>query len=143
MKVIAFGSRSWNDKFLVRAWAIDLGTAEVFHKGALASSVTVVHGASSGGGADYWIDRYARQSGFTVIPVPVGEEDYKLARTRRQAPIMRNLRMFDQHPDVRYAVGFWDGTSPGSKHMVEEARRRNITVELHHPDGSVELIPDQ
>lgn len=46
----------------------------------------------------------------------------------KQAGILRNLRMLDEQPDL--VIAFWDGTSRGTKHTIDEARRRGIPVEV-------------
>ena len=122
MKVICCGSRSWTDSFTIRC--------------ALATypdTTTVVHGASPGGGADLLADEAARRLGFTVVRVPIADIDRRRARSRRQAPILRNLRMLDEHPDADRLEAFWDGKSPGTRHMIGEARRRGLLVTVTIP----------
>lgn len=122
MKVIVFGSRTWTDRA-----AVDLRFA------GLPPDTTIVHGASPGGGADAIADHYARAWGFTVIPVPINDADRRVARTRRQVPIMRNIRMATLHADADLAIGFWDGQSPGSRHMKGECESHGIPVEIIAP----------
>lgn len=49
-------------------------------------------------------------------------------RDGKRAGILRNLRMLDEQPDLVLAA--WDGESHGTKHTIEEARRRGIPVEM-------------
>jgi hypothetical protein len=116
-KVIAFGSRKWRNEVVVRE-----------KMEALPYGITVVHGMS--GKADHFIDRWARRCGHEVIPVPVREEDRQAAASERQVPILRNVRMLNEHPDADMAIGFWDGRSPGTTMMVNECRRRGLRLDL-------------
>jgi hypothetical protein len=123
MKVIVFGSRTWH--YHGEIW-------RRFRQ--LPPDTIIVHGASKGGGADQHADEIARAQGLTVIPVPVNAEDRRRAVAKgrpRMAPILRNIRIYDEHPDAEIAIGFWDGKSPGSKHMRDEGERRGIPVEMH------------
>lgn len=122
MKVVVFGSRGWTD-----GWTI----CERLMK--LPSDTVIVHGASPGGGADALADTEARLLGLTVIPVPIEAQDRAKARAMgrpRFAPLARTVRMFDEHPDVELAIGFWDGESPGSRFTRDEATKRGIPVEI-------------
>lgn len=125
MKVIVFGSRGWDEPTTVK------------HRLAqLPEGSTVVHGNSAGGGADYFADVYARALGFTVLPMPVNTSDHEVAiRMKRPkfAPLARNMRMARTHSDADLAIGFWDGKSPGSKHMKKECELRGIPVEIIAP----------
>jgi len=122
VKVIVFGSRGWNEPETIRDRLAQLPPGS-----------TIVHGASRGGGADAYADFYGRLLGHTVIPVPVNDDDRAAAKTRRQAPIMRNVRMAAEHSDADHAIGFWDGKSPGSRNMRNECDRHRIPVEIVSP----------
>ena len=125
MKVIACGSRTWTDAATI------LARLDQFPPGTI-----IVHGRSSGGGADDLIDLMARRLGFTVIPMPVEDEDRRRAgRNQRRAPIFRNMRMFREHPDATLVIAFWDGASPGTRHMRDEARRRRVEIDVVRQDG--------
>lgn len=119
MKVIVTGSRGWTDADKIRR-----------RLALLPHGAVVVHGQSRGGGADTIADKIARELGYTVIPVPVNAQDRARARTPRQAPILRNIRMFDEHPDANHVEAFWDGESPGTRHAMNEASRRGVPVVL-------------
>ena len=131
MKVIVFGSRSWAYPGII--WR----RFRQFPPGTV-----IVHGASRGGGADLHADEIGKAQGLTVIPVPVNDVDRHLAKAKgrpRMAPILRNIRMCDEHPDAELAIGFWDGRSPGSKHMKGECERRGIPVEIIRTPGEEAL----
>jgi hypothetical protein len=119
VKVVVFGSRTWTDRHMIDR-----------RLGQLPRASTVVHGASPGGGADEIANFYAHVWGHSVIRVPISYVDYR--KTKRQAPILRTIRMFDEHPDVELAIGFMVGETPGSAFTRDEARRRGIQVEIHH-----------
>ncbi len=120
MKVICCGSRSWADRWTIhkRLATYPIGTI-------------IVHGASSGGGADLIVDELAHDLGLPVIRVPVNDQDRERARRigrPRFAPLARNLRMLDEHPDADHLDAYWCDESPGTGHMVSEARRRGLPV---------------
>jgi hypothetical protein len=50
------------------------------------------------------------------------------AKYGRRAGILRNVAMLDTEPDLVLAL--WDGESRGTKHTIDEARRRGIAVEV-------------
>lgn len=88
----------------------------------LPRNTVIVHGAASSGG-DALADRAAARLGFGRERFPA---DWR--RHGRRAGILRNLEMLNEHPDL--VIAFWDGHSNGTWHMIEEARRRGITVEV-------------
>jgi hypothetical protein len=128
VKVIVCGSRSFTGYWVIYRRLQKLPAGSV-----------IVHGASPGGGADQLADRAARLLGHTVIPVPIDDGDRARAGGYpKRAPIFRNLRMLDEHPDAEVVLAYWDGESPGTGQMVGEARRRGLTLELCSPQ--LELV---
>ena len=125
VKVIVFGSRTWDEPTTVK------------HRlRLLPPGSTIVHGQSPGGGADFFGDVYGRALGFRVIPVPINGADRRRARAMgkpRMAPILRNVRIGIEHPDADYAIGFWDGKTRGSKHMRDVCENFGICVEIIAP----------
>ena len=110
MKIIIAGSRNFNDYALLRKTLdeilIDDGDYEV------------VSGCCSG--ADKLGERYAAEKGFRVKHFPADWSKFGKA-----AGPIRNALMAD------YADGlvlFWDGTSKGSKNMLENARKRGLEI---------------
>lgn len=124
MKVLVCGSRSWEHP----TW-IGRRLAQ------LPERSTIVHGDSPGGGADLFADIYGRALGHEVIPVPINSDDRFLAGRTKRAPIFRNIRMFKEHPDIELVLAFWDGKSSGTKHMLHEAERRALPVEVVRSPG--------
>lgn len=99
----------------------------------LPEGTVIVHGRSPGGGTDDYADFYAREFGYTVITVPINDADRRRARAMSRpkfAPIARNIRMYDEHPDASLVIAFWNGESPGTKQMIDEGRRRGVPVEV-------------
>jgi hypothetical protein len=122
VKVIVCGSRTWTDREAIRD-----------QLRALPPGTTIVHGRSPGGGTDLIADEEARKLGHTVIPVPISNDDRARARSKRQAPILRNVRMFTEHSDATQTLAFWIGASPGTKHAIGESRRHGIPVTIIRP----------
>lgn len=82
----------------------------------------------SGGadGPDTWAIGYGRSWGHSVRVFPA---DWK--GLGKRAGIVRNLQMLDEVPAL--VLAFWDGQSKGTKHTIDEARRRGIKVEVVAP----------
>lgn len=121
------GSRSWNRPSLIGKRLSKLPPGS-----------TIVHGKSPGGGADELADAYGRALGHDMIPVPINDTDRRRAGKTRRAPILRNLRMLDEHPDIEVVLAFWDGESPGTRHMIDEAENRGIRVEILYEEGGTD-----
>jgi hypothetical protein len=119
VKLIACGSRTWKDGARVRR-----------RLAALPAASTIVVGASPGGGADLHASIFGAVLGHTIIHVPINADDRRRAGITRRAPILRNLRMFNEHPDVELLLAFWDGKSQGTDMMIGEAHRRGIPYEV-------------
>ncbi len=47
----------------------------------------------------------------------------------RRAGIIRNLDMLDRRPDL--VLAFWDGSSPGTRHVINHAKKHNIDLEVY------------
>lgn len=115
MKILVCGSRTWSDYTTMAQWL----------NGHPRGS-TVIHGAARG--ADQLAGTIARQLGYNVEEYPA---DWR--GKGKAAGFIRNLEMLDQKPDK--VIAFWDGASTGTKHMIDEARKRGVSVEvvLEHP----------
>lgn len=92
---------------------------------AMRESQFVVTEVVSGGaaGADALGQQWAAARG---IPVKLFAPEWELYR--RKAGAMRNWAM------AKYAealVAIWDGHSPGTKHMIDFARREKLRVYIH------------
>lgn len=133
VKVIVFGSRTWDEPLAVKHRLFRLPPGS-----------TIVHGDSPGGGADAFADLYGRALGHRVIPVPINEEDRRRGRMMSRpkfAPLARTVRMLNKHGDADYAIGFWDGKTPGSKFTRDECNRRGIPCEIISPTSAQAALP--
>jgi len=82
------------------------------------SDVRIVHGTARG--ADQLCASTARRYGFSVVGVPA---DW--AQFGRSAGYRRNIQMLtDYNPDL--VLAFWNGTSKGTKHTIDEAKSRGL-----------------
>ena len=110
MRVLITGSRTWTNAAKV-AQALD----------GHPRGTVFIHGAARG--ADNIADQIARNLGYDVQRYPA---DWR--GKGRAAGVIRNLEMLDTSPDK--VIAFWDGVSRGTKHTIDEARRRGIQVEI-------------
>jgi hypothetical protein len=113
-RVIVAGGRGFGDYELLKA-RLDLLLANK-----RPAEVVVVSGTASG--ADRLGERYARERGLALERHPADWEGQG-----RQAGMRRNERMAD-HAEA--LVAFWDGRSPGTRHMIEAARARGLAVRV-------------
>lgn len=114
MRLVIFGSRTCNPTpQRIRVTLEELGIDE--------SKITeVVCGMARG--ADLAGLRYAAQTGIPVKKFPADWDRYG-----RRAGILRNAEMAE-YADV--GVGFWDGESRGTAHMIETLRGLGKRVEV-------------
>ena len=78
----------------------------------------------SGGAAG--IDTFAREYAVANgIKITEFLPDY--ARYGRGAPIRRNLQIID-HADM--VLAFWDGSSRGTKHVIDICRKKNKNLKI-------------
>ena len=50
------------------------------------------------------------------------------SKYRRGAPLKRNITIIE---NADLVLAFWDGTSRGTKYVIDNCRKRNIPVEIH------------
>lgn len=113
MKVIVAGSREITDASIV-ADAIAASGFEV---------TEVVSGTARG--VDKLGEAWARARKIPITPFPANWNQLGKA-----AGVLRNAEM------AKYAdalVAIWDGESPGTKHMIDEATRRGLRVHVTIP----------
>ena len=87
----------------------------------LPSDTVVVHGGANG--VDMWADAIAYGFGLATRVFVADWEQHG-----RSAGILRNNDMLDLNPDL--VIAFWNGFSRGTLHTINEARRREIPVEV-------------
>ena len=84
------------------------------------SNIVVISGTARG--ADTLGEQYARERGYTVERFPA---DWNTLGKR--AGYVRNCQMADNADAL---IAFWDGQSPGTRHMIDIARERNLAVRV-------------
>ncbi len=113
MKILVTGSRDWANRKAIFTVLQGYGATSVAHGGAR--------------GADTLAGLAAQELG---IPCRVYPADWN--KHGRAAGIIRNTEMLEQEkPDL--VVAFWDGTSRGTKHMIDAARRAGYRVLVYGP----------
>ena len=127
--IIIAGGRDFNDYETLRK-ACDYYLQNEKH-------IEIVSGTAPG--ADLLGERYATEKGFPIKPFPadwddiVGKPEHQIGRRRdgklywKLAGHVRNAKM------AEYAYGliaFWDGKSPGTKNMIEEAKKHNLEIRI-------------
>ena len=111
MKIIIAGSRNFNDYNLLKTSCDNLLTQF--------TNIEIVSGTARG--ADKLGERYAREKGYSIKEFPA---NWNLGKS---AGYIRNDEMA-QYSDM--LIAFWDGTSKGTKHMIDLANKRGIKVEI-------------
>lgn len=101
MKVIIAGGRDFTDKDLLYT------SLDAFHKGTPITEI-VCGGAK---GADSLGKLWALSRNIKVVDMPADWERYG-----KSAGFIRNKQMGDY---ADYLIAFWNGVSPGTKHMIE------------------------
>lgn len=116
MRVVVCGSRDWEDPGVVRV--------KITEKlASLSKDTEIVTGGARG--VDSWTDAIARSLGLPTTVMPADWDKFGRAAGR-----IRNIAMLDTNPDL--VMAFWDGSSRGTKHTIDEAMKRNISVEVTH-----------
>jgi hypothetical protein len=110
MKVLVCGSRQWTDRDSIekRLRMLPAGT-------------TIITGAARG--ADSIAASIGRRLGLEVR-----EFRAEWNKFGRSAGYRRNLVMLEQDPDL--VIAFQLDNSPGTAHMIENAKKRQLAVEL-------------
>ena len=112
MKIIIAGSRNFNDYNLLKSSCDNLLTQF--------TNIEIVSGTARG--ADKLGERYAREKGYDIKQFPANWDKFG-----KSAGYIRNDEMA-QYADM--LIAFWDGTSKGTKHMIDLANKRNLKVEI-------------
>lgn len=113
--IIVGGTRTFSD-FRMLSDRLDGWTAEY-------DKVVVVTGACPTG-ADALAERWAFENRFGVLRFHPDWEKHG-----KSAGPMRTLEMLKDSGATRAYV-FWDGKSPGSKYLIEQARKRGLKVRV-------------
>lgn len=111
-KLIIAGGRDFNDYDLLKSKLDRLLQNK--------TDVEIVSGKARG--ADSLGERYAREMGYPIKEFPANWNKYG-----KSAGYIRNKEM------AEYADGcvcFWDGDSKGTKHMIDLAEEKNISLRV-------------
>lgn len=81
---------------------------------------TIISGTASG--ADQLGERLAREHKFDLIQMPADWDGLG-----RRAGIVRNEEMAKI---ATHCIVFWDGESPGTKHMIQMCKKYNLVYEV-------------
>lgn len=114
-KVIVAGGRKFNDYNLLKS-KLDAILAEKRKT----HQIYIISGMAKG--ADTLGEQYANENGFTVLGFPAEWNLYG-----KRAGILRNEEMAKVGDAL---IAFWDGESPGTKHMIETARDKRLLVRV-------------
>lgn len=113
MKLIIAGSRGLTDYSLLRSAIIQSGLWKKYKK-----TIEVVSGMAKG--VDALGMQFAESNGLVLHKFPADWNTYG-----KRAGIIRNSEMADFADSL---LALWDGQSPGTKHMIEYARRKGLDV---------------
>ena len=112
MKVIVAGSRDFNDYALL-ASRLDFYLSKQ-------PDVTIISGGARG--ADTLGERYAKSHNLKLDVYPANWD-----RFGKSAGYRRNVQMAEV---ADACVVFWNGTSKGSKHMIDIAIKHNLKLRI-------------
>jgi hypothetical protein len=119
IRIIVAGSRDFTDYSLLKKKLNHL-TSKLDKK-----RLILVSGANKRGG-DKLGEQWAWENGITVER---HHPDYG-RWPGKVAPIKRNEEMSLIKPKPICCVAFWDGSSPGTADMIEQARKQGIRVKI-------------
>ena len=114
MKVIIAGGRDFDDyKFLCYFCNKVLKDCQ---------EIEIVSGTANG--ADKLGERFAKDNGYLLKQFPANWDLFG-----KSAGYKRNEQMAEYSD---FLIAFWDGKSKGTRHMIEIAKKNNLTVKVCH-----------
>ncbi len=114
-RVIIAGGRDFNDYALLKDKCDSILANRI-----PSHHIIIVSGAARG--ADSLGEKYAAERGFAVERFPA---DW--VRDGKAAGVIRNAQMADNADAL---IAFWDGTSRGTKHMIDTALAKGLAVRV-------------
>ena len=114
MRLIIAGGREFNDYELLKEKVDYL----LRHK--KGETIEIVSGKARG--ADSLGERYAKDNGYTVKEFPADWNTHK-----KSAGYIRNQEMANY---ATHCICFWDGESKGTKHMIDIAKKENLSLRV-------------
>lgn len=112
MKIIIAGGRLFSDYPFLKLKCDNIIGGRI--------GIEIVSGTAKG--ADKLGERYAKEKGFYISEFPANWDDHG-----KKAGYLRNDQMA-QYADA--LIAFWDGTSSGTKHMIDLANERGLKVRV-------------
>ena len=113
MRTIIAGGRYFNDYVYMKQ------VMDTFRNG-IASKITVVSGTARG--SDQLGEQWAHERNVKATQFPADWDQHG-----KSAGYIRNEEMADYADAL---VAFWDGTSKGTKHMIDIALRKGLLVQV-------------
>lgn len=119
-RVVIFGSRGFKNYGLLKEKcdAYLKNKKETHH-------IIIVSGHARG--ADTLGEQYANEKGYELETYPADWDKYG-----KKAGFLRNEQMADLS---NAAIGFWDGESHGTKHMIEYSKEKGLDVRVVRYNG--------
>jgi hypothetical protein len=114
MKVLICGSRTWTDETIIANRINELPEGTI-----------IIEGGAKG--ADTLAKDYAIQRGLFVAEVCCTNTHWNLFG--RRAGMKRNEIMLELEPDL--VIAFQENNSRGTQGTINQAKKRNIKVEIH------------
>ena len=112
-KVIVAGTRDFNNYHLLKT-KLDKILSNI------TDDIVIVSGKARG--ADTLGEKYAKEKGYQIAEFPADWEKFG-----RSAGYKRNVQMAE-YADA--CVCFWDGRSPGTKHMINIANQYKLQIRV-------------
>lgn len=113
-KVIIAGTRTFDDYEALKSYAD-------YKLGQIKEDIEIVSGGATG--ADTLGERYAKEKGYIIKRFPADWNRYG----RRAGPL-RNKQMADYADAL---IVFWDGSSRGTKSMLELAKEQGLKIGIY------------
>ena len=114
-RVVIFGSRDFNDYELLKEKCdVYLKNKKYTH------NVIIVSGHAKG--ADTLGEQYAKENNYKVEVYPAKWKEFGV-----KAGFIRNEQMADIS---NAAIGFWDGESHGTKHMIDYCTKKGLNIKI-------------
>lgn len=116
MRVIIAGGRDFDN--------YELLCQRCDHLLSMQNDITVICGMARG--ADLFGKRYAEERGYEVVCFPADWDTYGKAAGYR-----RNAEMAEYAAEGFGAlIAFWNGASKGTKHMIDLAKQKHLSVRV-------------
>ena len=133
MRIIIAGSRIFdNYDFLRRKCCSIIGDLyDWLLDNDLNSNIEIISGQAKG--TDKLVERFAKEFDFKIKLFPANWEAYG-----KSAGYKRNVEMSSYaKKDNGVLIAFWDGKSPGTKHMIDIANKDQLKVFMVHFQNEV------